>query len=416
MARKQSIDKLSQSKDLLLSIIDNTTAVIYAKDLSGRYILINKRYEDLFTISREEITGKKDIDIFPDKTAKAFFENDQKVILHKKPIEFEETVPHDDGLHTYISLKFPIYDEKEEIYAVCGISTDITERKAIEEELRKKTARLSESEEKYRQLFSTESDAIILIDAKSRQIVDVNDAALHLYGYSKEEFLELSHNDITAEPEKSNISVDKTLKGEMKRIPHRYHRKKDGTIFSTEISVGYFKWKDRHIICGIIRDTTELRQTLEALGRRESELMEKSSSLEEINTALKVLLSKRDDDKKEVQENIVSNVRNLILPCIEKLKKSGPTNEQMTTIEIMESYINEIASPFYKELSSKYIGLTPTEIKIANLIREGKTTKEISEMLFLSTNTIIFHRHNIRKKLKIKNKKINLRAYLTTIY
>jgi PAS domain S-box-containing protein len=124
---------------------------------------------------------------------------------------------------------------------------------------------MRESEEKYRQIFNTESDAIMLFDAESRYFIDVNDAALSLYGYSREEFLKLMHQNITAEPEKSDISVMQTLKGELLRIPVRYHKKKDGTIFPVEISASTFTLKNRKVLCGVIRDITERMQTEKAL-------------------------------------------------------------------------------------------------------------------------------------------------------
>ena len=122
-----------------------------------------------------------------------------------------------------------------------------------------------ESEEKYRQLFNTVTDAIILFDAETRHFIDVNDAALSLYGYNREELLKLIHRDITAEPEKSDESITQTLEGEFVRIPVRYHKKKDGTVFPVEISASILTLKNRNVVCGVIRDITERRQTEKAL-------------------------------------------------------------------------------------------------------------------------------------------------------
>ena len=124
---------------------------------------------------------------------------------------------------------------------------------------------LSESEAKYQQLFATVSDAIMLFDAETKQFVDVNDAALDLYGYSKEEFLELRHPDITSEPEESEASIEQALSGKLDRIPVRYHKKKDGTIFPVEISASTFTLRDRKVLCGVIRDITERKRVEEAL-------------------------------------------------------------------------------------------------------------------------------------------------------
>ena len=141
----------------------------------------------------------------------------------------------------------------------------------------------------------------------------------------------------------------------------------------------------------------------------------KSANLEEVNAALNILLNKRDEDKGELEEKVVSNVKHLIEPYFTKLKKTTLNEEQATYVGILESNLNTIVSPFSRSLSSKYINLTPTEIKIANLVKEGKTTKEIAELLPSSRWTIDFHRNNIRKKFGLKNKKINLRSYLLSL-
>ena len=122
-----------------------------------------------------------------------------------------------------------------------------------------------ESEEKYRQLFNTVTDAIMLFDAETRRIIDVNDATLSLYGYSRDEFLKLKYNDITAEPEKSDAAIRNTLEGELVRISVRYHKKKDGSIFPAEISASTCMLRNRKVLCGVIRDITERKQTEKAL-------------------------------------------------------------------------------------------------------------------------------------------------------
>jgi DNA-binding CsgD family transcriptional regulator len=105
-------------------------------------------------------------------------------------------------------------------------------------------------------------------------------------------------------------------------------------------------------------------------------------------------------------------VKELIDPYLERLKRTRLTTTQQTLIDIMESNLNNITSPFISKLSSKYFNLTSMEIKVADLVKAGKTNKEIAELLYVSKNTILFHRHHIRRKLQLMNKKINLRAHL----
>jgi DNA-binding CsgD family transcriptional regulator len=144
-------------------------------------------------------------------------------------------------------------------------------------------------------------------------------------------------------------------------------------------------------------------------------LESKTGKLEEINTALNVLLEKREQDKVLLQEQVLSNLKKLAIPYVEKLKKSGLNEIQTALLDVIESSLHEIVSPFSLKLSSGSFGLTPTEIKVAELVRQGKRTKEIAAIGNLSHKTVARHRENIRNKLGIKNKKMNLQTHLNTL-
>jgi len=145
------------------------------------------------------------------------------------------------------------------------------------------------------------------------------------------------------------------------------------------------------------------------------ELKDKTKNLQEVNTALKVLLNKRDEDKKELEQKFLLSVREMIKPYLNKLKKTKLDDMQKTYLGIIESNCNEIISPFVFGASINVLNFSPTELQVANLVKQGKTTKEIAEIANLSPRTIEFHRDNIRKKIGIKNKKINLRTYLLSM-
>jgi PAS domain S-box-containing protein len=165
-----------------------------------------------------------------------------------------------------------------------------------------------------------------------------------------------------------------------------------------------------------IRDITERRRMEEALRRREEDLEVKSRNLEEVNTALRVLLKHREEDKSELEEKILSNVKKLVVPYVEKLRKSRLSDEQASYVEILDDHLQDILSPFLRNLGTRHQNLTPKEIQVASLIREGKTSKEIAEVLGVSARAVDFHRDNIRIKLGIKNKKANLRSYLLSAF
>jgi len=134
--RKHAEDALRRSEQLLQDVADNTTAVIYVKYADGRYLLINRRFEQIFNLTADQIVGHTDHEIFPKDIAEAFRANDVGVLERNTTVEYEEYAPHSDGLHAYISIKFPLCDHTGKPYATCGISTDITERKRIEHRLR----------------------------------------------------------------------------------------------------------------------------------------------------------------------------------------------------------------------------------------------------------------------------------------
>ncbi|MBF0497493.1 MAG: response regulator [Deltaproteobacteria bacterium] len=163
------------------------------------------------------------------------------------------------------------------------------------------------------------------------------------------------------------------------------------------------------------KEITERKRTEEALRRREMELESQSKYLEEVNSALKVLLSQREQDKKAFKENVLSSVKELVMPYFKDLRKTDLTSQQLTLVNILESNLENIISPFVGNLASRFLNLTPTEIRVAGLIKDGKKNRDIAQMLGLSENTVIFHRANIRGKLKLKNKKANLRSYLLSL-
>ncbi|MCA1849527.1 MAG: PAS domain S-box protein, partial [Acidobacteria bacterium] len=131
--RGRAEQALTESEQRLQAILDNSTALISLKNTQGRYILVNHWFETLFFLSKEEVVGQTDYDIFPREMADTFRVNDQKVLEAGVPLEFEEEILQVDGTHTYISNKFPVHDFAGVPYAVCAISTDITERKRVEE-------------------------------------------------------------------------------------------------------------------------------------------------------------------------------------------------------------------------------------------------------------------------------------------
>ena len=174
--RKQLEKSLRENTLQLQSILDNTTAMVYVKDSDGRYLFVNRQLEKNLHLSGDHILGKTDIDLGINELSRTFYTNDLKVIETKAPIEFEEVIQQEDGPHTYISLKFPIYHAADDtISAVCNISTDITERKRVDAQLGRLFAAVEHS-----------INVVLITDIKGR-IEYVNAMFEEVTGYSKEE-------------------------------------------------------------------------------------------------------------------------------------------------------------------------------------------------------------------------------------
>jgi DNA-binding CsgD family transcriptional regulator len=270
-------------------------------------------------------------------------------------------------------------------------------------------------EEKWFLFTESATEGFVLFDSELR-LVEANSAAMSLLPFptKKKDVIGKHIGEFTPNQD------TKSLFNKMRKVS------KTGGSFSAEdqIPVPSMFGKDVHLnfkvfkvgngIGLIVTDVTKPKRSEKALKRRETELEDKTKDLEEINTALKVLLKKREEDKAELEKKVLFNVKELIKPYMDNLKASSLNHKQKTQVEIIESNLNDIISPFMPGMPKKLLKLTPIETKVANLVKQGKTTKEIADLFGLSSKTIDFHRNNIRKKLGIKNKQINLRTFLVS--
>ncbi len=177
---------------------------------------------------------------------------------------------------------------------------------------------------------------------------------------------------------------------------------------------GVFR-KLKQVSSDLRRETVKRKRSESLLKAREKEMELQTANMQEANTALRVLLKKRDEDKKKFSEKVLFNIKELILPYLEKLKETDLKAPQRAYVEILESNFGELSNPLALKLSLKYFNLTQAEIRVAILIKQGRTSHQIADLLSLSPRTIDAYRANIRRKLKIKNKKINLCTYLNSI-
>ena len=258
--RKFSEEALRESEGRLQAILDNSSAVIYVKDLQGNYLLINRKFERLFTLTRESIRGKTDFDIFPHEIANAFRENDQMVLERGEPLEWEEVAPHDDGLHTYISNKFLLRHGDGTPYALCGISTDITQRKEAE-----RNTRL------HNHILESSPNGILITDWQQpdNPIIFCNAAFEKITGYSLNEIQGrngrfLQGNDTNQEGLHQLRAAIKAKQG-CQVVLRNY--KKDGTLFWNDLRLAPVFNEEGELInyIGVLADITEHKSIEDAL-------------------------------------------------------------------------------------------------------------------------------------------------------
>lgn len=287
--------------------------------------------------------------------------------------------------------------------AVLGNSMDITERKINEQKLK-------ESETLYRAIFEMTGTSTIIIEA-DKTISLVNSEFEKLTGFRKEDaegkmtwlevvdkrdhpwMIEL-HRKILIDPMSVPRNYEFRIVDHSGRVKTLYHTA--GIIPGT-----------RKVISSSM-DITELKE-------KEEELTIKSRSLEDLNAALRVMLKQREQDREELEKTLLSNVKELVLPYTEKLRNEYLEKNSLGYVDLIESNLTEILSPFSRKLSAKFSQLTPKEIQVANLIKDGKSSKEIADLLNVSSSAVDVDRYRIRIKLGLNNKKTNLRSYLTSM-
>jgi PAS domain S-box-containing protein len=324
--------------------------------------------------------------------------------LEKQAVEHKRT---EEALRE-TTRKLQVSHDQSIIYAQ-QLTEEITERKRIEKALR-------ESEAKYREVVERANDGIAII--QDGLLKYINPCLARMTGHTVEGGIGAPFTDFVHPDEVSEAAEDFKRRMSGQPMPATYERAlihKDGGRIETEISGGIITYENEPADLIIIRDITERKRGEEKLRQTKEELEAQTHKLEEMNTALKVLIEQRERDRVELEETILSNVKQLVLIHVEMLQKSGLNAKQLAYLNILESNLKDIVSPFLRSLSSPHRTLTPREIQVADLIKNGKTSKEIAQLLNLSKRAIEFHRENIRAKLGLKNRPVNLRSHLMSL-
>ena len=420
---KQVEQALRKSEGKYRRLFESLVDVFYQTDNAGRLTMVSPSIKKAAGYKPEEVIGSylRDYYVNPDERKK-FLE----LISTNGFVEnFEVQMKKKDGSVLWASVNAGLSrDQEGNIVGVEGIARDITERINAEEELR-------ETKERFRNLTETTSDWVWEVDKDSRY-THVNPKIQDILGYYPEEVIGKTPFDLMPPDENHRVSKIFNSIAESKQPFHcleniNLHKKGHPVVLETS---GVPIVDDDGEICGyrgVNRDITERKwihgelqkahdELENRVEERTRELNVQKSNLEEANIALQVLLDKRQEDKKELEDNVLTNANELVAPYFEKIRKTNLNHQQKAILSIIESNLSEITSPFARKMSMQFLNLTPTEIHVANLIRHGINSKDIAEIMGLSPQTIYNHRKNIRKKFGLEKKKTNLRSHLLSIY
>jgi PAS domain S-box-containing protein len=407
-ARKRAEEALRESEYYFRSLLFNMHEDILVIDRDYRVTDVNNALLVTAGLKYEDVIGRHCYEVSHGYNEPCERKGEECIL----PEVFETGEPgncrhqHEraDGSKVWVDILLsPLREKSGKVTHVIEAIRDVSDLVQMEEVLR-------EREANFRALAENANDGILIAAGEGGHVY-ANRRAAEITGYSVSELVQIGLRELVASDEVQKIAdrFMRRLSGE--NVPSQYETafvKKSGEIFPVELSSARSSWKGEPATIVIVRDITKRK-------RGEAQLLSKSRYLEEVNAALKVLLKKRDEDKEELGEKVISNVKQLISPYLEKLKKSHLGAHQATLVEILESNVKEIVSPFVTKLSSRFLSLTPKEIQIATLIKDGKSNKEIASVMHLSVNTVRSHRHHIRTKLGLTSQKMNLRSYLQSL-
>jgi PAS domain S-box-containing protein len=343
------------------------------------------------------------------------YEKEKQNKSDSRTLDFQ--VYHKDGHLIWLEASACFYrNDKEKAIGIVGVARDCTIRKEAETKLR-------QSEEKYRHIIDNIKEAYFEVDLAGNFLF-CNDASASITGYPLDELISKNYKHFLDEPNARAVY-------EVFSKVYRTHQPVKGFEYEIKDKEGVRKQLDLYVLllkntagqptgfCGFARDITErkeIKKRLEALLKeRTTDLIHINKTLEKTNIALQVLLEKKDETRIQVEENMRLNVNELVMPTLITLQNSGLSGKQKAYVEVIAKNLNEIVKPLLKGIPQGFLNLTPSEIQVVNFIKQGKTTKEIAELLNIARSTIDFHRDNIRSKLKIKNKRVNLQTYLKSL-
>lgn len=382
------------------------------KDEHGIYKMVNPAFCKFLGREEHEIIGRTDYDLFPAAEADRYRQDDKRIMASGVPQTQEEEISGEGELARWLHVKkVPIVNESRQVLGVLCSVRDISKRKTIEDALRASEAMLNE-------VFRAAPMGVSFV--KDRVIQWVNESLCTMLGFSPEELVGQSTRILYGNDEEfqrvGDLFYPQIINDGFGELDTRFCHK-DGYLLDIHLrSSPLGKGMQQQGLVFTALDISSRVAAERALKLAHTELekrvQERTEELEEANIALKVLLQHRGKEKNEVEEKVIASVHEFVFPFLEKIQKTDSLRMVELHAHSLRKVLEEVVEPFAKNIIEKDLRLTPREIQVAALVRHGRTTQEIAEMMELSQRTIETYRDNLRRKFDIKNKNINLRSYL----
>ncbi len=299
--RKLAEEEIRQSQSRLAAILDGSPSIIFVKDPEGRYTLVNRRFEEAFQMKREQVLGKTDLDLFRSDVARNLGQHDSKALAAGRTLEFEESIVQKERARTYLSARVPLLGEGNRPYALCGVLTDITERKESEEEIQRLNRALQDrvidhsvqimqsadelkiergnregAEEREREAFESLREVMRrspvpmwTYDLETLALLEANDAAAALHGVSREEIESMRMSDFYPQEEVSQLGKEDRRGDVIPESPTICHLQgRDGRTICAGLVARPVEWDGRKAVLVLVVseiESSRIRDISEAL-------------------------------------------------------------------------------------------------------------------------------------------------------
>jgi PAS domain S-box-containing protein len=404
---KEKEDSLRKSESRYRTLFTRANDGIVILAGNGKLIEVNESYAQMHGYNTKELLNIDITDLETPETSRQTPERLRR-LLDGNALVFKVEHYRKDGQVIPLEVSASLISSDEGNY-IQSFVRDITDRIRAENALR-------ESETRYRSLIENANEAIYVV--QDGIIKFINRAGVEVFGYSEQEIISKSFIEFIHPEDRSMVAEHNLTRRNGADIASRRAFRticKDGDIKWLEVGYALIDFELRPATLHIATDITKRKNSEALLKWREEESQMLAKNLEEANIALRVVLSRHQEDQRILEENIQSNVNEVILPFISLLKSTHLENRDSHYLDLLESNLKSILSPFMRNISKTYKDLTPKEMQIANMIRQGKNSKDIAEILNTSVATINTHRNRIRKKLNLMKQKTNLRSHLLSL-